>query len=90
MDRVKTLNNITFYNFRSRSVGKHIHDLQKIPRKKVYVDGICYYSGIEIVCKKYNRKPKLYVNYTYEIIEVSKKEFIIQDVCDMDEIRIPI
>ena len=90
IDKVRTLNNITFYNFRSRSVGKHIHSLQKKPRKKVYVDGICYYSGMEIVCKKYNRKPKLYVNYTYEIIKVSKKEFIIQDVCDMEEFKIPI
>eukprot|EP00466_Bigelowiella_natans_P019835 jgi/Bigna1/137110/aug1.37_g11818 len=45
---------------------------------------------MEIVCKKYNKKPKLYVNYTYEIIKVNKKEFVIQDVCDMEEIRIPI
>eukprot|EP00466_Bigelowiella_natans_P001091 jgi/Bigna1/136175/aug1.32_g10883 len=83
ISEVKTLNNITFYNFRSRSVGKHIHSLQKKPRKKNYVDGICYYAGMEIVCKKYNKKPKLYVNYTYEIIKVNKKEFVIQDVCDM-------
>jgi len=90
MDKVKTLNNITFYNFRSRSVGKHIHDLQKNPRKKVHVDGICYHADLEIICKKYSKKPKLCVNYTYEIIKVSKKEFIIQDVVEMEKIRIPI
>eukprot|EP00466_Bigelowiella_natans_P019482 jgi/Bigna1/144382/aug1.87_g19090 len=90
MDKVKTLNNVTFCNFRSRSVGKYIHGLQKKPRKKVYVDGICYYAGMEIVCKKYNKKPKLHVNCAYEIVKVSKKEFVIQDVCDMEEIRIPI
>ena len=90
MKDVKTINNITYYNFRCLRVAKHIHNKQRIPRNYKVVDGIVYYKGMNLICKKYNRSPKIYVNYSYEIIKTGKKNFIIKDVCENNTIIIPI
>ena len=90
MKQVRTLNNITFYNFRAKMVGRHIHNQQAKPRTVKFVNGVDYYKGMELVCRKYSKKPKLYVNYTYKIVKIKKREFIMQDICEGDEIVVPI
>lgn len=81
---VKTVNNIALFNFRCNVVNSHIH-------KNVLNFTETYFNGLNIICKKYDRKKNYTVNtnYTYKIIKLGKKETKIKDEVEEKEFTIP-
>lgn len=81
MSEVKTKQNVCYFNFRVDSVNKYIHKTIKHPNDSFEHNGIKYYKGLDIVCKKHykNKNVRLYVNYTYKIESIGEKFFIIHD-----------
>ena len=55
-------------------------------------DGIKYYSGMEIICRKRLKisNQVFYVNFNYKITKVSHTEITLVDECDDIELHLPI
>lgn len=87
---VKTLFNITNFNFRAKQVNKHIHNnIIKKPDNYIIYNNVEYWIGLNLICRKYNdinKNIKIFVNYIYQIIDINDKEFIILE--PVDDIRI--
>ena len=75
-DEIKTTNNISFFNFRSEKVNQLIHRKVTKPSKTFNINGVTYFSGLELVCKKHfkSKKGRLYVNYTYILKDINPKD----------------
>jgi len=83
MSDIKTRNNICYFNYRVDRVNKHVqNNLIKIPKKSVKINGIHYYKGLDLICRKHYSSSKglrFFVNYTYNILDINKKNFTICD-----------
>ena len=54
MDDLKTSKNICYFNYRVDRVNKYVQkNLINKPKKKVKFDGIEYYPGLELICRKH-------------------------------------
>ena len=93
MEQLKTTNNICYFNFRADRVNKFVHNnLIDEPQETVTIKGIKYYSGLELICRKYykgkNKNERLNVNYTYKIKDINKNNFTIVDEVENKEIKL--
>jgi hypothetical protein len=96
MDDLKTKNNVCFFNYRVENVNKHIHNkLIDIPNDNVEINGIKYFKGLNIICKKHmilndinNKKLKIksYVNHEYRIEHIDNKTITLINEVDKQTI----
>lgn len=84
LEDVKTKVNISLFNFRCNIVNSHIH-------KNICKYTETYFNGLDIICRKYERKKNYTINtnYTYKIIKLGKKETKIKDEVENKEFIIP-
>ena len=82
MKDVDTTNNICLFNFRCDQVNNYIS------KNIIKRDG--YYTGMDVVCKSHykSKKIKLYVNYHYTIKSIKKKEIILHEPLDNNDISL--
>jgi hypothetical protein len=96
MEDVKTKNNVCFFNYKVDQVNKFVHNkLIDIPKDFIEINGIKYFNGLFIVCKKHmilndinNKKNrmKFYVNHEYKIDELNNKTITLINTVDNDKI----
>jgi len=90
MKDVKTLNNIAYFNFRTREVNKHIQKqvMAKgtVPKGEIVHNGISYYIGLHLICTKYlkTKAVKLNTNFEYKITEIDEDYFVVEDVVNKE------
>ena len=89
---VTTRQNITYFNYKANQVNRKIHSNGthvKIEEgdANVTINGIKYWVGLELVCKKsYKSKTeRIYTNYVYEIVNIGDKSFTIKEPCEGTE-----
>lgn len=72
---------ITYRNETARILNRHFHSKEEIPKKYIEINGLKYYKGLEIKCKKYikNSSMTCYVNYIYVITDINDKTFTIKE-----------
>jgi 5-methylcytosine-specific restriction endonuclease McrA len=94
MKDVKTIKNICYFNYRQNIINRHIHKQVAKPNEVniVTVKGIDYYNGLELICSKHysNKGVRLFVNYTYKIIDIDDKSFTVCDILDDTPIKLDI
>jgi 5-methylcytosine-specific restriction endonuclease McrA len=94
MKDVKTTKNICYFNYRQNIINRHIHKQVAKPNDVniVRVKGIDYYNGLELICSKHysNKGVRLFVNYTYKIIDIDDKSFTVCDILDDTPIKLDI
>ena len=89
---VTTRQNITYFNYKANQVNRKIHSNGthvKIEEgdANVTINGIKYWIGLELVCKKsYKSKTeRIFTNYVYEIVNIGDKSFTIKEPCEGTE-----
>ena len=73
-------------------VNELIHRKIVKPEKHIIIEGIAYYEGLELICKKHykNTNQRLYVNYSYIIKSIDSKKFTITEPVDNIEMTFDI
>ena len=94
LEDLKTKRNITYFNKRAEKINKYIHSGIKIHNRKHIVEcnEIKYYSGLELICRKrFNVGKNIFmINFTYVITKINENEIYLKDICEDDEIILPI
>ena len=89
IDDLKTVKNLSYFKNRADHINEHVHEhLIQQPSETIEIDGIQYWVGLEIVCKKHfdTKDATFHVNYSYVIDYICEEHnyFIIRDE-DEDE-----
>ena len=91
--QIQTTQNICYFNPRTIRVNNHVHkNLVEVPKNTVTIAGTKYWPGLEIICKEHYKKDgiRMFVNYTYQIIDINKKSFAIKDIIEDKILTFPI
>ena len=88
-NEVKTLNNICYFNYRCNIVNKYIQR-NVVKPKGVLINGIIYFKDMELVCKQHYKAKgvRLYVNYTYRLLNITDKTITVRDDVEENEFTI--
>ena len=82
MKKLKTINNLSFFNYVSDKVNKYvIENLVDVPKKNIIFSKNKYWKDMTLICKKHfrNNKVSLYVNYEYVIKNINDEKFTIHE-----------
>lgn len=91
--QIQSFQNICYFNYRTKQVNSHVHkNLVAQPKQLVTINGIKYWSGLELICKKHYRTDigRLFVNYTYVIKAINQKQFTVCDVVENKTFTFPV
>jgi hypothetical protein len=88
---VKTHKNICYFNYRANNIINNILGKIAIPQEAKEINGLKYWVGLELICKKSQKitnKIKSYVNYSYEIIKIDDDKITLLNREDNEEFKI--
>ena len=91
MSELKTTKNICYFNFRANNIINNILSKIEIPKEAKEIDGLKYWVGLELICKKSQKitnKIKSYVNYSYEITKIDDDKITLLNREDEEEFKI--
>jgi len=80
---------IAYFNDTVHALNVYSHEQVKHPEKFVEINGIKYYAGLDLVCRKYIKLPKgqkMVVNYTYKIKEIDEHVMTLIDFHKVENI----
>jgi len=85
--------NITYSNRRAENVNKYCHNViqtsRKVHNKKYQINGVNYWIGLSLICRKasYKKNLVLYTNNIYKItnIDMKNNKMKIKDIFEEDE-----
>jgi hypothetical protein len=98
MDDVTTMKNITYYNFRSKNINRHVYNkLYKVDENKEIFNfmGLRINKDTDLICKKYkkiNKDIKIYTNYVYKLkdIDINDQSFTVYEPSENTDIELDI
>jgi len=93
-DQIATERCVSYLNLTAKMVGQHMQKKKQFKKGHWYLEknGIKYYKGMTLVCRKYTktRKHKLHVNYHYKVSNISKKAFRLRDITTNTDVELPV